>query len=458
MDDVFLKQLKTVVEENLGNEQFTVEELAETVAYSRSQLHRKIHKLTGQSVSQFIRNIRLQHGMKFLEKNVGTVSEVAFKVGFSSSTYFIKCFSERYGISPGEIRKKVDAKEEIETTKSPQNPLESFHPGSSEGLIRELYEHLILFKPELESYLNEDKSEESNIDVRVLALQIIRSYPWPIAVELRRLFSGALKEADYRRFLQLKKSINRILDFFTYLLLSELIDELSRNNLNKEIKEACKACMVEINLNNQSLLFTTAQPLIINNVLIRFTKELDMLFDESFFRELSQWVEIHDSKEELDMSESCATLEQTLIFFIKKAAFLTRYQLVNVSSIKVNKLKYRTPKFKHELHLLNSVDADFSIHEELLEQFSDSNAVLLIKKLNEPNQFINLSPFIIDTHSEQPKEGAKRIKRDIFLFRNYDGDLRYVGSEVQTPTDLTEMENYSSLHEEYSDALKLINR
>ena len=69
MDDVFLSQLNQVIEDNLGNEQFTVEELADSVAYSRSQLHRKVQKLTKQSISQYIRNIRLQHGMEMLEGN-----------------------------------------------------------------------------------------------------------------------------------------------------------------------------------------------------------------------------------------------------------------------------------------------------------------------------------------------------------------------------------------------------
>ena len=459
MDEVFLKQLNEVVENNLGNEHFTVEELADSLAYSRSQLHRKIHKLTNQSVSQYIRNIRLQYGMSFLEDNIGTVSEIAYKVGFNSSTYFIKCFSERYGISPGEIRRKVDSKEKIAAPKDEKTAFEALHPGTSEGLIRELYEHLILFKPELENYLFEDKTNESTIDIRVLAFQIIRSYPWPIAVELRRLFSGAMKEVNYKRLVQLKRAIQRILDFFTYLLLSELIEELNRNDLKSDLKEACKRCLEEINLSNQCLLFKNAHSLISNDVIIRFIKELDILFDESFFRELDEWVEIHSSLDDLLIQESCSTLEQSLIFFIKKAAFLSRYQLINVSSIKVNKLKYRSPLFKHQLHILNSIDTDFKIQEEELEQYSDSNAVLLVKKANEPNQFLNLSPFVIDTHSESTKDMRKRVKRDIFLFKKFDGEkLHYSGSEVLTPTDLSEMENYPLLLDEYEDAMNIITQ
>ena len=459
MDDVFLNQLNRVIEDNLGNDQFTVEELAESVAYSRSQLHRKIQKLTGQSVSQYVRNVRLQHGMTYLEKNIGTVSEVAFKVGFSSSTYFIKCFSERFGISPGEVRKKVEANEKINAIGEEKSAFEALHPGTSEGLIRELYEHLSLFKPELEHYLDEDTSEESVVDIRVLAFEIIKSYPWPIAVELRRLFSATMKDANYKRLVQLKRAIGRILDFFTYILLSELIEELSRNDLKKELKSACKACLAEVALANQLVLFREAHSLISNNVIIRFIKELDILFDEAFFRELEQWEHIHAALDKMEMNEACSTLEQSLIFFIKKAAFLCRYQLITVSSIKVNKLKYRSPLFKHELHLLNSIDADFSIQEETLEQFADSNAVLLVKKINEPDQFINLSPFVVDTHTEDTRDVKKKVKRDVFLFKKYDKqELHYAGSEVLTPTSLMGMDNYPMLLAEYNDALKFLNK
>ncbi len=459
MDEVFLNQLNKVIDENIGNEQFTVEELADTVAYSRSQLHRKIQKLTNQSVSQYIRNIRLQYGMGHLEQNIGTVSEIAFKVGFSSSTYFIKCFSQRYGISPGEIRKKVESNEKFSAPKDEKSTFEALHPGTSEGLIRELYEHLILFKPGLETFIEEDTSKEASVDIRVLAFEIIKSYPWPIAVELRRLFSGAMKDANYKRLVQLKRAIGRILDFFTYILLSELIEELSRNELKNELKNACKACLLEINIENQSELFRKAHPLIANNVIILFIKELDVLFDDSFFRELEHWEEIFTTIHDMEIGEACSILEQSLIFFIKKAAFLSRYQLINVSSIRVNKLKYRSPLFKHKLHLLNSIDTDFSIQEETLEQFADSDAVLLVKKIKEPNQFINLSPFVIDTHAENIKDVKKRVKRDVFLFQKFDGNqLHYSGSDVLTPTDLSEMDNYPMLLDEYQDALKFLNR
>jgi AraC-like DNA-binding protein len=73
---------------------------------SRSNLLRKIKKITGLSVSQFISQVRLQHAMELLQQHSVTVSEVSYEVGFSSTSYFIKCFREHYGYPPGEVEKR----------------------------------------------------------------------------------------------------------------------------------------------------------------------------------------------------------------------------------------------------------------------------------------------------------------------------------------------------------------
>ena len=104
MDQAFLHKLTDSVFDNLTNEQFGAEELATDIGMSRSQIHRKLHKINGQSITKFIREIRLKEAHRLLEKNVGTASEIAFKVGFGSPTYFSKCFHEFYGYTPGEVK------------------------------------------------------------------------------------------------------------------------------------------------------------------------------------------------------------------------------------------------------------------------------------------------------------------------------------------------------------------
>ncbi|MFC2132422.1 helix-turn-helix domain-containing protein, partial [Bacteroidota bacterium] len=102
----FINKITEIVEENISNEQFGVSELAREIAMSRSNLLRKIKKLTKLSVSQFIRQVRLKNAMEMLKQTSFTVSEVSYKVGFSSTSYFIKCFHDYYGYSPGEVGKR----------------------------------------------------------------------------------------------------------------------------------------------------------------------------------------------------------------------------------------------------------------------------------------------------------------------------------------------------------------
>jgi DNA-binding response OmpR family regulator/two-component sensor histidine kinase len=98
IDDQFLQKAMAVVEKRIGDENFSVDEFAREVGMSRSQLHRKLTALTNQAPSDFIRYMRLHRAKELLEKNVGTVSEIAFAVGFTSVAYFSKCFKEQFGV------------------------------------------------------------------------------------------------------------------------------------------------------------------------------------------------------------------------------------------------------------------------------------------------------------------------------------------------------------------------
>ena len=110
----FIEQAKAIILENISNEQFGVLELASLMNMSRSNLLRKIKKQTELSASQFIRLVRLQKGMEMLEQTEFTVSEISYQVGFGNNSYFIKCFRDYYGSSPGEFRKRAIEKLDIQ--------------------------------------------------------------------------------------------------------------------------------------------------------------------------------------------------------------------------------------------------------------------------------------------------------------------------------------------------------
>jgi TolB-like protein/AraC-like DNA-binding protein len=113
LGDDFINQVNNLVLENVSNEQFGVSELAELMHMSRSNLLRKIKKHTQLSASQYIRQVRLEKSMDLLKQNTLTVSEISYQVGFGSTSYFIKCFREQYGYSPGEVSKGATIDENI---------------------------------------------------------------------------------------------------------------------------------------------------------------------------------------------------------------------------------------------------------------------------------------------------------------------------------------------------------
>ena len=104
MEQKFNDKLNNIIKANLENEQFGVQKLSEEIGMSRSQLHRKLHSINGKSVSRFIREYRLKKAMQMLQNNVATASEIAYRVGFKSATYFTTCFNEYYGYPPGEAK------------------------------------------------------------------------------------------------------------------------------------------------------------------------------------------------------------------------------------------------------------------------------------------------------------------------------------------------------------------
>jgi AraC-like DNA-binding protein len=105
-DERFLQKLMEFVEEKISEPDFSVEDMQQEMGISRMQLHRKLKALTDQSATEFIRTIRLKRAAEMLQKDFDNVSQVAYQVGFSSLSYFTKCFKEQYGALPSEFSTK----------------------------------------------------------------------------------------------------------------------------------------------------------------------------------------------------------------------------------------------------------------------------------------------------------------------------------------------------------------
>jgi len=123
-DKAFLDRLTSAVEANLGDENFGVKQLADKMQMNRSSVHRKLKLVTKKSVSEFIRELRLQKAKELLEQGTVNVSEVSYQVGFNSPSYFGRCFHDHFGYPPGEAKNHVKADSESAWLTTGSNSIE----------------------------------------------------------------------------------------------------------------------------------------------------------------------------------------------------------------------------------------------------------------------------------------------------------------------------------------------
>ncbi|MFA5831885.1 MAG: ATP-binding protein [Bacteroidota bacterium] len=104
LNETFLIKAKAIVTNHIAEPEFGVEIFAHDMFLSRTQLQRKIKSVTNLTPGDFIRLLRLQRAKELLEKNAGSIAEIADSVGFTNHSYFAKCFQEQFGLLPNQIR------------------------------------------------------------------------------------------------------------------------------------------------------------------------------------------------------------------------------------------------------------------------------------------------------------------------------------------------------------------
>lgn len=108
LDNDFIQKTLNYIHENISEPELGVEVLAAKVFLSRSQLYRKLKTLTGVSVNEFIRNVRLEKAKELIQLGNNNINEISYKVGFTSASYFTKCYKTKYGHLPTQMGKIED--------------------------------------------------------------------------------------------------------------------------------------------------------------------------------------------------------------------------------------------------------------------------------------------------------------------------------------------------------------
>ncbi|HSD08537.1 hybrid sensor histidine kinase/response regulator [Flavobacterium sp.] len=108
LDNEFIQKILHFINENISDSQLGVELLSDKVSLSRSQLYRKIKVLTGGSINEFIRNVRLEKAKQLIQQGNNNMNEISYKVGFTSPSYFTKCYKIKYGHLPTKEKKSKE--------------------------------------------------------------------------------------------------------------------------------------------------------------------------------------------------------------------------------------------------------------------------------------------------------------------------------------------------------------
>ncbi|MFW6223080.1 MAG: response regulator, partial [Bacteroidota bacterium] len=101
-DKFFMEKVIELIEGHMNDPDFSVEDFSSELGLSRAQLYRKIKAITGRTISEFVRAMRLRYSAQLLKEGRLHINEIMYRVGFSSQSYFTKCFRQQYGISPKE--------------------------------------------------------------------------------------------------------------------------------------------------------------------------------------------------------------------------------------------------------------------------------------------------------------------------------------------------------------------
>src|SRR5690606_21595404 len=103
-DEDFVQSIRKILEENIADPEFNVNQLSKLMDISSTQLYRKMKALTGYSPVEFIRTVKLQNAHNLLRQHNHTLKEVCYLTGFNNLSYFIKCFKDQFGLTPATFR------------------------------------------------------------------------------------------------------------------------------------------------------------------------------------------------------------------------------------------------------------------------------------------------------------------------------------------------------------------
>ncbi len=317
------------------------------------------------------------------------------------------------------------------------------------------------------------------VDYHKLSQDLAFLFPWPVAYEVNKLFRPEFSGYDANRLDQIIKTFERLLQFFAFCLVADLHQQIKQGKLGVTenfAKEFTRRFSV-ITIGNLVWMAEAVLKTFWDANLTPFLSEAADIEKKPFFKAMEWIVPERNNKGHYKFDESPDSIEQKCPVYMEKLftllsdlAFLTKYHLFSIQDISVNKSKINPPEFIHKTMYLHSMQKGRPYIWQSSE-FTENHAVIICKDVkNIKEDYINLSPLIIDTNvdlkdivrSDDPNSIAK-VKRDIFLYSRFDGKKRldYTGTtttyeELKSGIDLTVLMFYDELVREQQDLITTI--
>lgn len=334
----------------------------------------------------------------------------------------------------------------------------------NESIIRSVFDAMVAYKPKLANYLPSD-DDGRDFDIRELADQIVKNFPLPIGVELRRLFAAGMERPDRGRLDQIFKTIERAMQFTSFVMLSQALEETIAKNYRPtdDFTKEFSRRFAMLTMGNFAWLVRTIGAIFTENRITPFLPEMTHIFQDGFYKKLDFWApERNDighyiiNLTDEEIQSRCYEYQRKLTDILSNLAFFTKYPLVTITDIRVLKTKRKRVIYNHAIKPLRAVSTNIQ-EEENCDAYADNHSVLLLKSLkNPPDAYLNLSPLIIDTYPEvlNTPEKIRNVRKDIFLFTKWQNErLHYLGTEVTEKCDLRSLSCYDQLVEECKEYL-----
>jgi len=291
-------------------------------------------------------------------------------------------------------------------------------------------------------------------DPRELPGVIIENFPWPIGAQLRILFvkRGEMKRPGALRIRQLIGTYVVCTQFAAYILLSQLWDEVSQQMV--DLAEDFSRILPEdkktyTSFDYVKLIQKLGETMEEENVeffIEEFTSIFKLLKDEGDIYDAYKFLEsVRKQVNENQLGDDKATLRQLcnetefcLSVWLKRLAFLAKYQLITVKDIAIFRPKMETPQFAHQMGFLNASDSGLlSEIQRKLKIFTDSHSIIIVKS-GDMREYLNISPFLVDKNAFRREEDTPPHIYILAYKDDYDYQYLFVDHSIYESLDKPE--------------------